>query len=487
MTRLGISSGERRPSSTLSARLAALPLALGALAGCAGPARYFVGDPQAAPHLYWNPDQGRRPDLPLEDQFSVVAPSVVQVLDVSPATAWRPLGDLKVESTTAADALSILKDLAGRFGADGLLRLAAGAGSQRTTRSPESFSRYGANFELPASELIEASYGVAGTALRRASPGSEAYLGVGCSGYLPTGAREADAASGLLVPYVSASANPAAAAGMSRGDFVLAWHVEGSEEVLSADCGGLNEALQAAGPGKTIAFTLWKPEAAAREMLVRVPHPRIMGADINPNESDQLRVDRVLSGSPAAAAGLHVGDIVLSVNGKPVADIDQTVRAIRSGPPRQRIEVLREGKALGIEVQTAPLTSVSARDVPRVGVLVQWVYSVGVAAEDELRPGDVLLDYATTRDFVSALKAQGDDLRARIRREGTPREVNVTLEAIPDSRYRLGAALFDRSGAQPVPASLASPAAESPRGCARDIECKGERICVKGECTDPKK
>jgi hypothetical protein len=173
-----------------------------------------------------------------------------------------------------------------------------------------------------------------------------------------------------------------------------------------------------------------------------------------------------------------VGDLGLEVNGTPVADIDQAVRAIRSGPPRQKLascarQAADHRGADRAADQPEPATSPGRR----AGAVV---YAVGAPADDELRPGDVLLDYATTGDFVSALKAHGDDLRVRVRREGTPRQVSVKLEPIPDSRYRLAtrSSIASRGAARPRLAHLAG--VEPPRGCSRDIECQGDRICVKG-------
>jgi membrane-associated protease RseP (regulator of RpoE activity) len=297
---------------------------------------------------------------------------------------------------------------------------------------------------------------------------------------------------------VTSVTGPAAAAGMTVGDFVMAWHAEGSEAVASADCAGLNEAMQTAGPGKTVTMTLWKPDAGGVtvERQVRVPHPRIMGADINKNDAGQFRIDRVLPHSPAAKAGLKVGDFVVSIEGVTVVDIDHAIRLIRNGPEVQRVVVLRDGKGVTVSVRTAPLTSVITREIAGLGLLVTWVYAPGASAEpeSELRAGDVLLDYSTSRAFTAALQAQGAGMTVRIRREGIPRLVNARLEAIPDARYRVGTAIYARGAAPAAPASAPEPAAvaapgalpDPARGCVKDIECKGDRICVKGECVDPK-
>jgi hypothetical protein len=52
------------------------------------------------------------------------------------------------------------------------------------------------------------------------------------------------------------------------------------------------------------------------------PHPQVLstGLGLLPDASGQLRVDYLVEGSPAAAAGdIHTGDVLLSVNSEPVA------------------------------------------------------------------------------------------------------------------------------------------------------------------------
>ncbi len=41
------------------------------------------------------------------------------------------------------------------------------------------------------------------------------------------------------------------------------------------------------------------------------------------------------------------------------------------------------------------------------------------------------------------------------------------------------------TSAVPAPASGALPPTACPEGCRKDVDCKGDRICVKGECVDP--
>lgn len=474
--------------------------------GCAS--RFYVGDPEAAPDRYHTPG---RLDMPVEDQFLLVEPSSLQVLHGPPPNSWRPLGDIQTEKTNAAAALADLKRLAAHYGADGLLQTAAGAGSMRRSRSSESFSQRGLNFDSDQEyATVETTFGMAGTALRRAAPGSEAYLGIGCAGYSPSSVGKLGPHSEQLVPYVTSANGPAAAAGFGRGDFVMVWEIEGSEDVLSSNCAGLNDAIQLAGPGRSVHFTLWRADGESVERTVRVPHPRIVGADINPAKEGGLRVDEVLPHSPAEKAGIQVGDFLVSVNGQPVTELKQAELAIRSGPPTQELGMTRAGKALTIKVKTAPLTSIHTRDVPGAGVLVAWVYSASKSNEDELRPGDFLLDYATSADFEAALARNELDLQVRVRREGTPRDVKVTLAPIPDSWYREGAGLFARKApatpptpkptleaapppapapTAPSPAPTASPELVSPapplRACGSDMDCKGERVCNKGECVDP--
>lgn len=90
-----------------------------------------------------------------------------------------------------------------------------------------------------------------------------------------------------------------------------------------------------------------------------------------PNGQSGARVARVATDSPAADAGLQVGDVVTAVDGAAVADPAALVRAVRSHQPGDRITVTlaRGGASTDVKVRlgnsgsstTAPTTPPTTR------------------------------------------------------------------------------------------------------------------------------
>ncbi len=64
----------------------------------------------------------------------------------------------------------------------------------------------------------------------------------------------------------------------------------------------------------------------------------------------------VIKEGPADKAGLRPGDVVVAVNGKPIADNNQLTRDVGVVPPGKlvKIEVVREGKEKSFDVTLAP-------------------------------------------------------------------------------------------------------------------------------------
>jgi S1-C subfamily serine protease len=69
-------------------------------------------------------------------------------------------------------------------------------------------------------------------------------------------------------------------------------------------------------------------------------------------------VTKVIAGEPAAGAGVHVGDIVVSVNGFGVATVDDVMAIVRSNNPGSAVDLqLRRGtRSFRVKVKLAAVT-----------------------------------------------------------------------------------------------------------------------------------
>ena len=141
------------------------------------------------------------------------------------------------------------------------------------------------------------------------------------------------------------------------------------------------------------------------------------------SEAKGALVASVKPGDPAAEAGIQVGDVILSVNGKSIVDAGELTRTIGHLSPNKAIEITvwRKGEVHELEVvlgernlQTArspeetsgdtstelgfevrPLTEEEAKalslDEPK-GLVITGVTQSSPAAEADIRTGDVILE-----------------------------------------------------------------------------------------------
>jgi serine protease Do len=156
---------------------------------------------------------------------------------------------------------------------------------------------------------------------------------------------------GALVSQVEAR-GPAAKAGLKPGDVILA--VDGQAIERSSEVPPLIAAIK---PGKQVTLTIWR-DKAERSLRVEVdelpeePSVALRNAPpdsgtgklglavrpLTPSERERLgtagRLVVVDSDGPAAIAGVERGDVVLAVNGRPIASVAEFRSAVdASGSP----------------------------------------------------------------------------------------------------------------------------------------------------------
>ncbi|MFL9873238.1 DegQ family serine endoprotease [Paraburkholderia megapolitana] len=153
---------------------------------------------------------------------------------------------------------------------------------------------------------------------------------------------------GALVSSVDAS-GPAAKAGLQPGDVILA--VNGTPVTDSADLPSQVAGLK---PGSTATVQVWRDKAAkdVKVTIGSLSDVKTASADgsdssaqmqgrlgvavrpLTPQEKSGTSLTHGLlvqqAGGPAANAGIQAGDVILAVNGRPVASVDQLKQMISS-------------------------------------------------------------------------------------------------------------------------------------------------------------
>jgi serine protease Do len=166
----------------------------------------------------------------------------------------------------------------------------------------------------------------------------------------------------------------------------------------------------------------------------------------NTSESKGALVGDVTSNSPASRANLKNGDILLEVNGQPIADANQLRLKIGMMEPNAQVnlKVLRDGKTQNVAVQLGEFPSKEERagigkenpesalqgvtvenltskvsqqlklPATTTGVVVDEVSPASRAAEAGLQSGDVIQEVnhqpvKTVQDFSQAVNASKKD------------------------------------------------------------------------------
>ena len=161
------------------------------------------------------------------------------------------------------------------------------------------------------------------------------------SGIVSATERPVTAGDGGDASYINALQTDAAInPGNSGGPLVnLRGQVVGVNSAIATTGGALGGASGNIGVGFAIPMEQVRVTAAQILATGKARYP-VIGADVNTGVSTSgAEIRSVPSGSPAAAGGLREGDVVTSVDDKPVTDGISLIVAIRSHQPGETVDI----------------------------------------------------------------------------------------------------------------------------------------------------
>ena len=160
------------------------------------------------------------------------------------------------------------------------------------------------------------------------------------------------------------------------------------------------------------------------------------GADVPIYRSDPPVVGSVEAGSPADVAGLRVGDLLVSLDGAPMATWDEFEMAVVPKAGRElALLASRNGERISVRVTPVAVGSYEMGDLGIGPVLRPQITQVnpGSPAEEAgLARGDVLWAVNNARDLaqeaiIERIRSSADvPITLTVERDGRPRDVSVT-------------------------------------------------------------
>ena len=150
-------------------------------------------------------------------------------------------------------------------------------------------------------------------------------------------------------------------AGLRAGDWVQAWSADGAQWSDVRSLPDLRwRVTQAALQGEPL-HLLASNGAAQGVRSLKLALDEVAGSDVDAALMQRIglgapysepRLGEVKTGGPAAAAGLRAGDLVLAVNGQPIADAQSLRERIRASAERTMAwRVQRDGRTIELELR----------------------------------------------------------------------------------------------------------------------------------------
>lgn len=282
-----------------------------------------------------------------------------------------------------------------------------------------------------------------------AQEGATPFLGVGYD------TNDAGAVITQVVP-----GSPAAEAGLQSGDVITALNGKPVEAAT-----GLAAAVQSLAVGDTVALTVLRdgetvelsavlaarPESEFFEAQPFIQQPRpYLGAALEDSDKG-IVIREVDANSPAAAAGLQVGDVVKSLNGAAVTTSRELVEAVRALETGDTItlKITRDGEAVTLEATLGSRMTVMLQtpDIDTDGNVLfydaggQTWQIVGLSEDSRLyeaglRPGDVIIAIdgrqygpAELSDYLASL-SEDAVIVLTVERSGQTLDISATREAL---------------------------------------------------------
>ena len=183
-----------------------------------------------------------------------------------------------------------------------------------------------------------------------------------------------------------------------------------------------------------------------------------LGLYLEPGEGGKLVVAEIALDSPAATAGVQVGDVLQKIDDQPLASPSQFRDWILSQSPGKsvKLSLLRQNQPLELSAQltatSRPLTTVAGRPRPILGVqledakeaagaLIREIIAGSPAEKIGLKAGDIIarVDGNETKDSTGfrekmSGKSPGDKVKVVVKREAEEKEYEVQLASSEPAR-----------------------------------------------------